>query len=235
MCIKCVPIEFPRPEIRNADSLQSSIDIGFSFIRTVGVALNQVSWVLDVDGTTNTYPDPSKTYEWNFGLREGCLEKVRDIKSQGGQVYFSSAWNDSLNGAERAFEDILARLRATGFTNEDLGISEEEQPIKIFVELQTHLLGSVYLVAYKCGNVVSCTSPTKPGFYFRGKFLAPAIADLERCPFVKALIEIDDGRSNLEALISDSAQHNPYGTETIYFLPILLAEYKPPIVLSAAV
>jgi hypothetical protein len=235
MHIKCVPIEFQSPEIRHADTLQGSIEMGFTFIRSRGFALNKVSWVFDVDGTTNTHPDPSKAYVWNFAPREGSLEKVRGIKNQGGLVYFSSAWNDGLNGAERAFDDTLNRLRATGFTNEDLGICEGEVPVKVFVELQTQLLGNVSLVAYKCGNVVSCMSPTKPGFYFRGKFFAPAIARPELCPVIKALIQIDDGRSNLEALISDSAQHNPYGTESITFLPILLAEYELPLAVSAAV
>lgn len=225
--IKCKTFNFMKPEIILADSLGAAINKAFEIPVSDYEDSNRVG-IFDVDGTLTTHPERMPNiHPWKLEQREGSVSRVRSIKARPGvEVFYSSAWISKLCTGKAALQSTLNRLKDIGFTNDDLGIKDGDTIMEIDVEIVSEVAGSLYIKAYKCGDVVSCGSPTNTEPLFRGKLFAAVIAQPQICNDVEVVSIIDDDMTNVVTAISDT-QFNPYGRERITFVSILLATYKP--------
>jgi hypothetical protein len=231
--IACQTFSFTKPDIVQANSLNAAIDL-FSAAPVKNTTNGIKALILDVDGTLTTHPErePSK-YLWPLAQREQCVNSVRTIKAQSRvEIFFSSAWRSRDTTDRESIRSTLTLLREVGFTNADLGIKDDDKVIELHirVRLGTHKRGKkpkTFLIkAFKCGNVVSCSTPNNTDYFFRGKLFAPAIAQPLICSEIEVVGLVDDSKKNAQIFIEDT-MFNPYGSNSVTYLPILLSAYKP--------
>jgi hypothetical protein len=226
MRIRCKTFQFETPTIIPAHSLEFAI----SQVYEVPVKDTQQgirSWIVDVDGTITTHAERDRSkYSWELKQRENSVNKIRSIKACPNEfIIFCSAYRTRSDTDRAAIISTLSILKEVGFTNDDLGIGDSDNIIEIDVEIISEIIGRGYIKAYKCGNVVSCKSPSNTEFFFRGKLFAAAIANPQNCNKVEVTSIIDDSKTNVTTFIEDT-RFNPYGSDSIVFLPILLESYK---------
>ena len=222
-----------KPKIIKAKSLPEAINCFHpteGLPTCEGINSKEMVCIFDVDGTLNNHPSPDEHYSFPYGQRDHSVDLVRSFRETGGSVVFCSAYVKSgyelsFIREEVGFKETIQRLRDLGFTNDDLGVKEGDEIVKMNVLIEDEHEQTSTIRAYKYGAVVSCHRPNKLGDYFRGKFFAAAIAFPELCHFWKVVALVDDNlKGNIHPFLIDT-KYNPYGADNVMVLSIHLSQY----------
>jgi hypothetical protein len=168
-----------------------------------GTAAEEISVILDVDGTLTNQSDPTYLNPQDPVLGRGAaVPFVWWLVQQKINVIFASAWhriipNDPLAG----FKETLGRLEKLGFKSL-LG----EMPA-----LRSEAWGEKSLIVMASGHAVSVKDPaltvalgsTRKDIYYRQKAYALYYFDKDIARKTKAIFFADDSRSNTDRFKSD--------------------------------
>lgn len=173
----------------------------------------EVSIIIDIDGTLTHEPDPSKVRFPENPLKPSPKNSknytmkymVTDLIEKGVNVVFSSAWNN--------LEDTCARLNYLGFGKYLDGEKKEGE---------IHLDDNVYGTFIQKGRAISVKKNPWDTFY-KEKFFSAGIYLGEKAQDVKYLYFTDDSREHMKNFKKAVNEHNIYPhIKTVSLFPILI-------------
>jgi hypothetical protein len=229
--LNCSTAEVIKLKTKKVQTLKAAMDIVVGFLGD-DIKPHEVALIVDNDGTINNDPDPSKPSGQEFGEREGALAHMKAAKEMGMHVFVSSAWaKEGFNGAKEGFQETLERLEKVNCDRELLGIEGELIGAPFTLKLRKEAVGDdpveiSTFTGFQCGNVVSCKDASLHEVFMRHKGYAPAVVLKELCSSIKLVVLLDDSGNNTPVFRKD-ASYNPYGTNSVKYLPILLAPCVP--------
>ncbi|MBW8310063.1 MAG: hypothetical protein K0M45_10610 [Candidatus Paracaedibacteraceae bacterium] len=174
----------------------------YNFLQS-GRAPEEISVVLDVDGTLTNQADPTSIKPEDIVVERGAAVKfVQWLIRQKINVVFASAWHKIIEGDPLAgFRETLGRLEKLGFKDllaEGATVRGEE-----WEEKSLSVMASGHAVSVKDRAATAVPGSFRKDIYYRQKAYALWCFDKNIADKTKAIFFADDSRGNTERFKSD--------------------------------
>lgn len=168
-----------------------------------------IALILDIDGTLTNEDNPELLQKNQTVTPRGqAVENVKKLLLQGATIIFCSAWH--------TLEETKHRLNSIGFSDDDLGISQEIlfKSGKKNITLDNQVVSVTY---QQQGRLISTRLASLLDKYYRNKAFSFYMNPHKN---IQEIYFLDDSSSNVQRFYSDCKKYNLFSSQSVFLYQV---------------